>query len=44
MINEAPTWRADQQPYGACATAATRGRAPGTPSGMIEHRLVVIQA
>jgi len=32
LINEVPTWRADQQPYRACARVATPRRAPPGPS------------
>ena len=45
MINEAPTWRADQQPYGGVRDSGNTREGPRyAVREMTEHRLVVIQA
>jgi acyl-CoA reductase-like NAD-dependent aldehyde dehydrogenase len=45
MINEVPTWRADQQPYGGVRDSGNTREGPRyAVREMTEHRLVVIQA
>jgi acyl-CoA reductase-like NAD-dependent aldehyde dehydrogenase len=45
MINEVPTWRADQQPYGGVRDSGNTREGPHyTVREMTEHRLVVVQA
>src|ERR671919_1058064 len=44
MINEVPTWRADQQPYGGVRDSGNTREGPRyAVREMTEHRLVVIQ-
>ena len=45
MVNEVPTWRADQQPYGGVRDSGnTREGPPFAVQEMTERRMVVIQA
>jgi acyl-CoA reductase-like NAD-dependent aldehyde dehydrogenase len=45
MVNEVPTWRADQQPYGGVRDSGNTREGPRyAVREMTEHRLVVIQA
>jgi acyl-CoA reductase-like NAD-dependent aldehyde dehydrogenase len=45
MINEVPTWRTDQQPYGGVRDSGNTREGPHyTVREMTEHRLVVVQA
>lgn len=45
MVNEVPTWRADQMPYGGVRDSGnTREGPPYTVQEMTERRLVVLQA
>ncbi|MGH9230142.1 MAG: aldehyde dehydrogenase family protein, partial [Acidimicrobiales bacterium] len=45
MINEVPTWRADQQPYGGVRDSGNTREGPRyAVREMTEQRLVVIQA
>src|ERR671917_418599 len=44
VVNEVPTWRADQQPYGGVRDSGNTREGPRhTVREMTEHRLVVIQ-
>ena len=44
LINEVPTWRADQQPYGGVRDSGnTREGPPFTVQEMTERRMIVIQ-
>ena len=44
LVNEVPTWRADQQPYGGVRDSGnTREGPPYTVQEMTERRVVVIQ-
>ena len=44
MINEVPTWRADQQPYGGLRDSGNTREGPRyAVREMTEHRLIVIQ-
>ena len=45
LVNEVPTWRADQQPYGGVRDSGNTREGPHyTVREMTEHRLVVVQA
>jgi acyl-CoA reductase-like NAD-dependent aldehyde dehydrogenase len=45
LVNEVPTWRADQQPYGGLRDSGNTREGPHyTVREMTEHRLVVVQA
>ena len=44
LVNEVPTWRADQQPYGGVRDSGNTREGPHyTVREMTEHRLVVLQ-
>ena len=43
LVNEVPTWRADQQPYGGVRNSGNTREGPHyTVREMTEHRLVVL--
>ncbi len=45
LVNEVPTWRADQQPYGGVHDNGDTGEGPHcTVREMTETRLIVLQA
>ena len=45
VVNEVPTWRADQQPYGGVRDSGNTREGPHyAVREMTEHRLVVLQA
>jgi acyl-CoA reductase-like NAD-dependent aldehyde dehydrogenase len=44
LVNEVPTWRADQMPYGGVRSSGNTKEGPAyTVAEMTEQRLVVIQ-
>ena len=44
VVNEVPTWRADQQPYGGVRDSGNTREGPHyAVREMTEHRLVVLQ-
>ena len=45
LVNEVPTWRTDQMPYGGVRDSGNTREGPHyTVREMTEHRLVVVQA
>jgi acyl-CoA reductase-like NAD-dependent aldehyde dehydrogenase len=45
LVNEVPTWRADQQPYGGVRDSGNTREGPGyAVEELTERRMVVLQA